>query len=149
MAESAGAGASSVAKGYIRYNASAQKAAFPSIITVAGVLDAIPLEDGNPAIAASGAPMLLDALQVRVQYVVPMHKLLRMSAHVYAAECVCLSVSAFQYATTLRNDPHTDWCHHRHRQHQRQHCRIGRCMLGCRSMTQCNTLTTTTGTVSQ
>eukprot|EP00729_Bicosta_minor_P015119 gene15119-33364_t len=64
MAESAGAGASSVAKGYIRYNASAQKAAFPSIITVAGVLDAIPLEDGNPAIAASGAPMLLDALQV-------------------------------------------------------------------------------------
>lgn len=95
-AESAGAGASSVAKGYIRYNASAQKAAFPSIITVAGVLDAIPLEDGNPAIAASGAPMLLDALQVRVQYIVPMHKLPRMSAQVYAAECVCLSLSAFQ-----------------------------------------------------
>jgi hypothetical protein len=53
-----------VAKGYIRFNATAQKAAFPCIATLAGVLDSVPLEDGDPVIAASGARMTIDALKL-------------------------------------------------------------------------------------
>jgi len=49
------------AKGYIRYNASNAEH-IPSVITLAGVLDAIPLEDGDPG--AEGASLVFDAVTV-------------------------------------------------------------------------------------
>lgn len=49
------------ALGYIRYNATAQQLVTPNIITLAAVLDAVPLEDGDPAVAS--APMLFDAVK--------------------------------------------------------------------------------------
>jgi len=53
-------GKSSPAKGFIRYNASEQRAVLPNIITLAAVLDAVPLEDGDPAIG--NAALIFDAL---------------------------------------------------------------------------------------
>jgi hypothetical protein len=49
----------SVAKGYIRYNWTAQMSLVPLIITLAGVLDAVPLEDSSPF--RLGAALVLDA----------------------------------------------------------------------------------------
>ena len=48
-----------VAKGYIRYNSSSQKLVTPNLITVAAVLDAVPLETGD---ATRNSTMLFDAL---------------------------------------------------------------------------------------
>ncbi len=53
-------GNASVAKGYIRYNWTAQMPLVPLIITLAGVLDAVPLEDSSPYRA--GASLVLDAV---------------------------------------------------------------------------------------
>jgi hypothetical protein len=47
-------------KGYIRYNATSQQLLTPNIITMAAVLDAVPLEDGHPSIG--NATMVFDAL---------------------------------------------------------------------------------------
>jgi hypothetical protein len=52
-----------IAKGYIRYNATSQKIVIPNLITLAAVLDAVPLEDGDPIIAATGATMVYDAVK--------------------------------------------------------------------------------------
>eukprot|EP00854_Cymbomonas_tetramitiformis_P005561 gene5561-6746_t len=52
-------GPNPVARGFLRYNYTAQKELVPNIITVAAVLDAVPLEDGHPAI--TGANILFDA----------------------------------------------------------------------------------------
>eukprot|EP00041_Stephanoeca_diplocostata_P012917 m.218194 g.218194 ORF g.218194 m.218194 type:complete len:572 (-) comp19143_c0_seq3:165-1880(-) len=49
-----------LANGYIRYNATGQKEILPNIFTLAGVLDAIPLEDGSPYIG--GARQVFDAV---------------------------------------------------------------------------------------
>lgn len=51
---------SGVAKGFIRYNVSLQQLILPNIITLAGVLDAVPLEDGHPN--AANSTMVFDAL---------------------------------------------------------------------------------------
>lgn len=48
------------AKGYIRYNATAQQVLTPNIVTLAAVLDAVPLEDGHPA--RDGAELVYDAV---------------------------------------------------------------------------------------
>lgn len=51
-----------VAKGAIVYNYTAQQALVPIIITLAGVLDAVPLEASDPA--AAGVPVVLDAARL-------------------------------------------------------------------------------------
>jgi len=51
---------SGIPKGYIRWNATAQQAITPNIITLAAVLDAVPLEDGHPSMSASH--MVFDSL---------------------------------------------------------------------------------------
>lgn len=56
------AGPQATAKGYIRYNASLQKPVMPNLATLAAVLDAVPLEDGDPAIGA--ATLVFDALKM-------------------------------------------------------------------------------------
>lgn len=53
--------ASPVASGYIRYNYSSQHLITPQILTVAGVLDAVPLEDGSPYIG--NATKAFDAVE--------------------------------------------------------------------------------------
>lgn len=52
---------SPMAKGYIRYNATSQQILVPNIITLAAVLDAVPLEDGHPDI--KNTSMVFDALK--------------------------------------------------------------------------------------
>lgn len=47
-----------VASGWIRYNWTAQQAIVPNLLTLAAVLDAVPLEDGD----TSGAPLVFDAV---------------------------------------------------------------------------------------
>lgn len=49
-----------VAKGYIRFNLTLQKLILPNIVTMAGVLDAIPLEDGDST--SAGLALVFDAL---------------------------------------------------------------------------------------
>lgn len=49
-----------VAKGVVKYNASSQALILPNIITVAAVLDAVPLEPNDPL--AAGVPLVFDAL---------------------------------------------------------------------------------------
>jgi hypothetical protein len=53
-----------LAAGYIRFNASrtAQQLVTPNIVTLAGVLDAIPLQDGDPLITTQ-LPLLFDAVR--------------------------------------------------------------------------------------
>jgi hypothetical protein len=53
---------SGLVKGYIRYNFVAHQVFLPNIITIAGVLDAIPVEDGHPI--PHDLPMLFDAVDV-------------------------------------------------------------------------------------
>ncbi len=50
-----------VSTGRLRYNYKAQQAISPNIITLAGVLDAVPLEDADPA--SQGVPVVFDALE--------------------------------------------------------------------------------------
>jgi hypothetical protein len=52
-----------LAKGYIRYNATEMMITVPNLVTLAAVLDAVPLEDADPAIAAAGAPLVFDAVK--------------------------------------------------------------------------------------
>lgn len=52
-------GESGPAKGYIRFNATSQAVVVPNLVTVAAVLDAVPLEDSDPALAAAAPPLLL------------------------------------------------------------------------------------------
>eukprot|EP00759_Apiculatamorpha_spiralis_P035522 PhF_6_TR36213/c0_g1_i3/m.52849 len=52
-----------VAKGYIRYNFTAQQIIVPNIITLGAVLDAVPLEDNSPYRTVLG-PLVFDALAV-------------------------------------------------------------------------------------
>jgi len=54
--------ASPVSAGYIRYNYSSQHLITPQILTAAGALGAVPLEDGSPYIGS--APLVLDAVAV-------------------------------------------------------------------------------------
>ena len=52
------------AKGYIRYNYTAQQVVVPELVTVAAQLDAVPLEDTDEKlIAGSTKPKLLDAVE--------------------------------------------------------------------------------------
>eukprot|EP00929_Paragymnodinium_shiwhaense_P016108 TRINITY_DN124298_c0_g1_i1.p1 TRINITY_DN124298_c0_g1~~TRINITY_DN124298_c0_g1_i1.p1 ORF type:complete len:564 (-),score=71.71 TRINITY_DN124298_c0_g1_i1:169-1860(-) len=51
---------SGTVKGYLAYNASSQPLVLPNIITLAGVLDAVPLEASDPAIGH--APRVFDAV---------------------------------------------------------------------------------------
>jgi hypothetical protein len=48
-----------VTKGYIRYNFSSQQVAVPNIITLAAMLDAVPLEDGSPYLLITPKPALV------------------------------------------------------------------------------------------
>jgi len=50
-----------IAKGYIRYNVTLQQLLVPNIITLAAVLDAVPLEDGHPD--TKNTTMVFDALK--------------------------------------------------------------------------------------
>lgn len=50
-----------LAKGYIRYNATSQKLILPNIVTISGVLDAIPLEESDSTVA--GIAMVFDAVE--------------------------------------------------------------------------------------
>eukprot|EP00466_Bigelowiella_natans_P021206 jgi/Bigna1/91286/estExt_fgenesh1_pg.C_950041 len=52
---------SGVAKGYIRYNYTGQRRVIPNIITLAAVLDAVPLEDTDPLV--SGAELVFDSVE--------------------------------------------------------------------------------------
>lgn len=54
------------ASGYIRYSFSAQQVVVPNLVTLAGVLGAVPLEDGSPFIG--GLPLLFDALAAWPNY---------------------------------------------------------------------------------
>ena len=54
-------GRPALAKGYILYDYAAQKVVLPNLITLAAVLDAVLLETGDPAVAASGAKLVFDA----------------------------------------------------------------------------------------
>jgi hypothetical protein len=56
---SEGGGAAPVAKGRIRYNATAQQLLTPNILTMAAVLDGVPLED--EVVAGVGVPVVFDA----------------------------------------------------------------------------------------
>jgi hypothetical protein len=49
-----------VAQGYLRYNYSAQTIVIPNIVTLAGVLDAVPLEVGS---RFATAPLVFDAIE--------------------------------------------------------------------------------------
>ena len=49
------------ARGWIRYNYSSQQQLVPNLLTLAAVLDAIPLEAGSPYLPAGGAPLIFDA----------------------------------------------------------------------------------------
>ena len=52
------------AKGYLRYNATSQAVVVPNIVTVAAVLDIVPLEDGSSFIVETQPPLLFDALDL-------------------------------------------------------------------------------------
>jgi hypothetical protein len=54
--------ATGVAKGIARYNATSGQLTVPNLITVAAVLDAVPLEPGAFPHAAAAAPVVFDAL---------------------------------------------------------------------------------------
>lgn len=49
-----------VAKGVVRYNLTSQQAIVPNVVTLAGVLDAVPLEDSDPA--GAKATVVFDAM---------------------------------------------------------------------------------------
>ena len=54
-----------VAKGHLRYNFTSQQVVVPNIATLAGVLDAVPLDDDQArTLGVSGAP-LLDLIQLK------------------------------------------------------------------------------------
>lgn len=56
-------GITTPARGILRYNATVQKVAVPAIITIAGVLNIVPLED-NMVPHQAGIPVLFDATEV-------------------------------------------------------------------------------------
>ena len=56
----------SSARGYIRYNHDTQKAVIPNILTVSGVLDAVPLEED--VANALGAKLIFDASSIFANY---------------------------------------------------------------------------------
>ena len=53
--------ASGAVKGRVRYDFAAQQELVPNVVTLSAVLDALPLEDSSPFVAAAG-PLLFDAL---------------------------------------------------------------------------------------
>lgn len=54
-------GSGAVAKGVVRYNYTAQQAVVPNLVTLAAVLDAVPMEDGD--VVADGVPVVFDSIK--------------------------------------------------------------------------------------
>jgi hypothetical protein len=53
---------SSAVNGYIRYNRTSQAAIVPNILTMAAMLNAVPMEDGDEMISSNSLTMVFDAL---------------------------------------------------------------------------------------